>query len=486
MQLNTRLLIIILTTAIILIVFGLYLTGDSYTSSISQQSEKSSELLTSASFVDLPPDEIVEKLIAVTNDGNMEKISDSKQNSVYTTQKGDIRITKENTNSDYSQFVDYSIHGKENAIPKDQAEIFADYVFGQIGYKRDGSEWVDMTDFGNRKEIVIQQRKDGWIIENEMHRFNFQNDMTSIQIGHWYTNLDAFEIKYSQDDAKKIAYDFIQSKINSDSRLREMNLEISYPEYTQMKILQDHLVYGISGIYPHIEIQVDTHSGNIVNADLIKISGKEMWGCASIGVSRLTAQDIAKMQKMGELLYFELTDDDLKQLPILEEMIDTTNSRTEYNDRVALPISIPEWNDYDNFIKEKFKEQHETYYKTDLQNIHILYNDKRYGVYYNENYPDTPLWVESFPDNFDYEQKTITILGNELANHAPKIKEAINMMGTWEVSVWNSTSILENEQQRYQEYLHQKTIEKYGSDPEQYVSIFYYDGSYYEPSFAIC
>lgn len=151
------------------------------------------------------------------------------------------------------------MYGKENTIPVDKAEEFVNSIMKQIGYDRDGSEQFDLTDFGNRKEIVIQQKKDGWIIQNEIHRFNFRDDSTSIDLGRWYTNLDEFEIRYSQDDAKQIAYDFIQSRINSDSKLHEMNLEIFYPEYAQMKIIQNYLVYAISGIYPHIEVQVDAY-----------------------------------------------------------------------------------------------------------------------------------------------------------------------------------------------------------------------------------
>jgi hypothetical protein len=74
---------------------------------------------------------------------------------------------------------------------------------------------------------------------------------------------------------------------------------------------------------------------------------------------------------------------------------------------------------------------------------------------------------------------------DEVIQNIPKFQDAIEMMGTWVVSVRNSTGILESEQQRYQNYLVGKNTEKYGADAE-YARIFYYDGNYYEPSFVIC
>ena len=266
-----------------------------------------------------------------------------------------------------------------------------------------------------------------------------------------------------------------------------MDIQIFPPHNVEMKVIQDHLVYAVSGIYFHTEVHVDAHSGEIVNADVIKITGKETPGCASVGVKKLTTQDVKSMEKrVDTLLYYELTDDDLGQLPVLKEMIDATNSRIEYNDKVRLSISVDEWNGYASFFKEKFDEQHEVYYESDLKSNYVLYGDRVYTVRYNENYQDAPLQVELFPENFDYDRRSITITEGEIINKTPKFKESIDLMGTWGVSVRNSTGILESEQQRYQDYLSQKNIEQFGKDAKEYAHIFYYNGNYYEPSFTIC
>lgn len=401
-------------------------------------------LLVPVPFVGFSEDEIVETLIQLTDDSNPEKTFDSRKRSGYTTDKGSLKISKEAT-YDYSRYVTYGLYGKENALPKENAEKFVDSLMKDIGYDRDGSEHVDFTDFGSKKEMVIQQKKDGWIIANEIHRFSFRDDSTSIDLGRWYTNLDEFEIKYSQDDAKQIAYDFILT-ISTDSKLQGMDIQIVPPRNVEMKVIQDHLVYAVSGIYFHTDVHVDVNSGEIVNADVIKITGQETPGCASVGVKKLTTQDVKSMEKrVGTLLYYELTDDDLGQLSVLKEMIDATNSRIEYNDQVRLPISVDEWTEYASFFKEKFDEQHEVYYESDLKSNYVLYGDRVYTARYNENYQDAPLQVEIFPENFDYDRRSITITEGEIINRTPRFKESIDLMGTWEVSVRNSTGILESE-----------------------------------------
>jgi hypothetical protein len=239
-------------------------------------------------------------------------------------------------------------------------------------------------------------------------------------------------------------------------------------------------------MYFHLEVLVDAVTGDVVNKNMLKITGEEIPGCAGVGVSKLTQQDIKKIEeRVGELLYYELTDDDLSQLPVLKEMVDGTNSRTEYNDIVRLPISVEGWTEYASFFKGKFDMQHDVYYDSDLRSNYVLYNGQIYTIRYNENYKDTPFTVELFPANIDYDRKAIIVSEDEVIQNIPKFQDAIEMMGTWVVSVRNSTGILESEQQRYQNYLVGKNTEKYGADAE-YARIFYYDGNYYEPSFVIC
>lgn len=387
-----------------------------------------------------------------------------------------------------SHYVDYGIYDKKHTIQPDQAQEFVKLLLDKIGYNTDGSEDMNVEESYHNTRIVIHQTKDGMKIANEMNRFQFRDRSTTLEIAHWYDNLDKYSIRYSKEDAKNVAYDYLTELVSADPKLRGMDVVIGDPKdaFVELKAIDNHLVYSVSRMYFHLEVQVDAATGSIVNKEMIKITGKEVPGCAGVGVSKLTQQDIKKIEeRVDALLYYELTDDDLNQLPVLKEMVDATNSRIEYNDLVRLPISVEEWTEYASFFKEKFDIQHDVYYDSDLQSNYVLYDGKIYTIRYNENYEDTPFTVELFPANIEYDRRAITILKNETEN-IPKFTEAIELIGTWEVSVRNSTGILESEQQRYQSYMFQKNTEKYGADAEQYARIFYYNGNYYEPSFSIC
>ncbi|MGY5148395.1 MAG: hypothetical protein ACW9W4_10395 [Candidatus Nitrosopumilus sp. bin_7KS] len=444
-------------------------------------------LLVPAPFVEFTEDEIVDTLLPLIDDSDAKKVYQNSKKVRYETTKAELSISAPR-NTGLSHYVDYNIFDRNYTIPPEQAQDFVKSLLNKIGYETDGSEYVQVEESYHNTKIVIHQTKDGMKIANEMNRFQFRDRSTLLEITHWYDNLDEYDLKYSPNDAKNIAHDYLVEFVSADPKLRDMDIVIGKPQFAfvELKAIDNRLVYSVSKMYFHLEIQVDAVTGDVVNADTIKITGKEIPGCAGVGVSKLTQQDIEKIEeRVGELLYYELVDDDLNQLPVLKEMVDATTSRTEYNDRVRLPIFIEEWNDYKIFFKEKFDQQHDEYYESDLQSNYVLYGDKIYTIRYNENYADTPFTVEMFPANIDYDHKAITILNNETGN-IPKFVQAIELMGTWEVSVRNSTGILESEQQRYQSYLFEKNTEKFGLDAEEYARIFYYDGNYYEPSFTIC
>ncbi|HWP52473.1 MAG TPA: hypothetical protein VNK07_00270 [Candidatus Binatia bacterium] len=102
-------------------------------------------------------------------------------------------------------------------FPKDEQEglDFAKRFLEKIGYPLDGSEWIDKVNFGNRIEVTIQQRIQGWIIPNHIVRFDFSKDHTWITLGRWYNDAAKYEFKLGQDDAKKIAKDYMDVEVKS-------------------------------------------------------------------------------------------------------------------------------------------------------------------------------------------------------------------------------------------------------------------------------
>lgn len=102
-------------------------------------------------------------------------------------------------------------------FPKDeQAGLdFAKRFLEKIGYSLDGSEWIDKVNFGDRIEVTIQQKIQGWIIPNHIVRFDFYKDHTWITLGRWYNDASKYEFKLSQDDAKKTAKDYMDVEVKT-------------------------------------------------------------------------------------------------------------------------------------------------------------------------------------------------------------------------------------------------------------------------------
>jgi len=211
-----------------------------------------------------------ENLVKITNDVIIEKRIDDESHAVFTTQKGNLIISKENS-LQYSKLVDYSLQGNY-AIPKKDAAEFVNDFLDKIGYQRDGSEWVENTDYGSYLKIQYQQRKDGWIINNEITEFTFWPDSTYIYLGRWYHNIDGVKLQYSQDDAKKIAYDHAKSL--NVQELQECDFVAVSPESARMEIISGSFVYSLAsgsckkeaweGHYQYIEVLVGAVDGNVV------------------------------------------------------------------------------------------------------------------------------------------------------------------------------------------------------------------------------
>ncbi|MFB5621059.1 MAG: hypothetical protein ACE5RC_08030, partial [Nitrosopumilus sp.] len=337
-------------------------------------------LLVPAPFVEFTEGEIIDTILPLIDDSGAKKVYESSKKVRYETVKAELSISAPR-NTGLSRYVDYNIFDKNYVIPSDQAQEFVKSLLDRIGYKIDGSEDVDVEESHHKTSIMIYQTKDGMKITNEMNRFQFRDGSMLLEIAHWYDNLDEYLVRYSPDDAKNIAHDYLAELVSEDPNLRDAGVVIGDADYAfaELNAIDNRLVYSVSRMYFHVIVQIDAVTGDVINADMINITGKEIPGCASVGVSRLTQQDIKNIEdRTGNLLYYELTDKDLDQLPVLKEMINATNSRTEYNDRVRLPISIEEWDGYALFFKEKFDQQHDEYYESDLQSNYVLYGDKTY------------------------------------------------------------------------------------------------------------
>jgi hypothetical protein len=189
---------------------------------------------------------------AITNDEIMEMRLDNTMLSAYVTQRGgDVIIPKSLcklcTNSDYRP-IEYRFGmTKPLFYPKsaDDGVVFAKEFMSKIGYVMDGTEWIDSTDYGSYVKTAIQQRVHGWIIPNHIADFVFFKDNTSITLGRWYDDVTSYQFKLSQDDAKKIAKNYMQEEVEKNPSLQKFQYEFQEISDAQVMIIDDKVVYVV-------------------------------------------------------------------------------------------------------------------------------------------------------------------------------------------------------------------------------------------------
>lgn len=137
-------------------------------------------------------------------------------------------------------------------FPKDEQEglDFAKGFLEKIGYTLDGTEWIDKVNFGNRIEVTIQQKIQGWIIPNHIIRFEFTKDNTEIILGRWYNDASQYEFKLGQDDAKKISQEYMDVEVKSRPSLEKYDYTFeSIQEGVRVIIFDDKPFYMVPITY---------------------------------------------------------------------------------------------------------------------------------------------------------------------------------------------------------------------------------------------
>jgi len=141
-------------------------------------------------------------------------------------------------------------YGMKKALvdPKDESDAldFAKDFLVKIGYNMDGSEWIDKVNFGDRIEVSIQQQAQGWIIPNQITRFEFYKDHTWISLGRWYNDINEYKFKLSQDDAKKVAKEYMDLEVERNPNLQKYEYQFeSISDGVRVIIFDDKPLYAV-------------------------------------------------------------------------------------------------------------------------------------------------------------------------------------------------------------------------------------------------
>lgn len=129
---------------------------------------------------------------------------------------------------------------------------FTKAVMQDIGYRIDGTEWIDAVNFGDRAEITIHQKVNGgWILPIPGARFSFMTDWTWIELARWYDNesISNFEFGLGSDEAEKIAEKFMNNEVNDNSGLEKYQYELSMVGDARIEIIDDKVMYLVGTGY---------------------------------------------------------------------------------------------------------------------------------------------------------------------------------------------------------------------------------------------
>jgi hypothetical protein len=235
--------------------------------------------------------------------------------------------------------------------------------------------------------------------------------------------------------------------------------------------------------------------------------------CASIQVQRFSESDLEKRQKNAseELRVLGISDEDLKDAPVLNELIIATHYVDfPLNDSAISEIDILELVEHEKYLMEKAKEKYndtdEDYFvKLDTDIEEKLQNPAKEGfsneflapmvVYKNKSYAigRTTFWVadEHQPRQISIhlmddtgDRKFVTLDESDM-DSLPKIKEAIEKIGKSQESVVATKGVPEPEWDEYRKWFESKTLEQFGEQKHS-AYLFVYTGEYYEAGFPIC
>ncbi len=236
--------------------------------------------------------------------------------------------------------------------------------------------------------------------------------------------------------------------------------------------------------------------------------------CATISLE-LMSPDEAEQRKSGirDIVFLEFDEKDIEEMPILDELIRATH-HLEFpaNDHSNAEMDMRELVDYEFFIMEKAIEKYddskEDYFmKLDPDLDERLADPRKQGfsnefiapqIIYDDNVyvlSHTVFWVSDehemqsmsvhLKENIDESKKIVTLNHKDMES-IPKIREAIERIGTELESVVAFKGLSEEpDWNEYREWYTKKSAEQFDTD-DVHVSGFVYEDEYYDLGFLIC
>lgn len=260
----------------------------------------------------------------------------------------------------------------------------------------------------------------------------------------------------------------------------------------------------------------DTNDSNTEYLDIANIDGKYVQlnptgKCASISLERISQDKLEEIQSQNRQ-FFEITDTDIKEMPVLGELILATH-KIDFptNDYSSTDVGLKEFVDYEFFIMDKAiakygDTQNNYFLKIDSDLDKRLADPKKQGfsnefvspliIYDDKIYTlgGTVFWVSDedeyqtlsirLADKIQNDAKLVTLTDDDMKS-IPKIKQLIETIGTKQESIVAFKGVNENpDWKNYREWFKQKKSE-FDTNGTM-ISGFVYEGEHYDLGFPIC
>ncbi|MCE9651495.1 MAG: hypothetical protein K8Q89_00285 [Nitrosarchaeum sp.] len=235
------------------------------------------------------------------------------------------------------------------------------------------------------------------------------------------------------------------------------------------------------------------------------------YSCATVSLERLSP-DSLKQVKLQNATFFEINDTDIKDIPVLEELIQATH-KIDFptKDHSRTYVGLREFVDYEFFIMDKviskyggtqddyflkldsdldkrLADPNKQGFKNEFDAPQIIYHDKIYTlgdtVFWTSDEDELHQLVIRLDDSLRDNSKFIILTDDDM-KHVPKIKQLIDIIGTEYDDIIASKSVKENpDWKNYRDWFKQKRLE-FETD-ESKIHGFMYKEEYYSLSFPIC
>lgn len=196
----------------------------------------------------LSVDEFASLVTKSANDYIIKKDHEDDISASYITDKGHLTVNKHLEFPKAEYVIEESFFQDGNFESELHKKMLDD-----LGYVMYGVEqWINIGAPYSQKMVAQQNILGKYVGSTQYSEFYFTADEAIIKIGRWYQNASCIEPLISEEEAKDIAYAFVESESKKDQQMINRGIVPQMSENVEFKIIDDKLVYWLTaGVGPN-------------------------------------------------------------------------------------------------------------------------------------------------------------------------------------------------------------------------------------------